>query len=136
MIDYMFYLREPGYGSSWKCGISAVSNVRNRLGNYQTAIGPERTAVFNHVFLGSEFNIRKLEEKFKLRFASKILSVSIGNSEWISYTTEQELLAAVKFYREDYLIKCEPLPSNMLPLTPDNMAEFHSTVTALNLMVS
>jgi hypothetical protein len=119
---YVFYLRYPGFGSSWKCGISSSSSIWSRIGSYQNAFGPEYKEQWNHIWVGTEKQIRFLESKFKERFEDKIIGGDAGFSEWITKTNEDELLEAVRYFREDYFIKFIDVPSEFKPLNKDLIA--------------
>lgn len=120
---YVFYLRNPGFGTSWKCGISGSAGLWSRLGTYQNAFGPDYKENWKHIWIGSEKQIRLLEEKYKERFADKIIGGDAGYSEWITKTNEEELLEAVRFFREEYFIKCLDVPDEFKPFTADKIAE-------------
>ena len=119
---YVFYLRHPGFGSSWKCGISSSSSIWTRIGSYQNAFGPEYKEHWKHIWVGTEKQIRLLESKFKERFEDKITGGDAGFSEWITNTNEEELLEAVRYFREDYFIKCVDVPAEFKPLDRDLIA--------------
>ena len=114
-MNYIFYLRYPGFGSSWKCGISGINSAWSRLGSYQNAFGPEYKEQWKHIFVGDAKHIKLLESKFKERFADRILGDEAGYSEWITKTSEEELLSAVKFFRDEYCIKFVDVPEEFKP---------------------
>lgn len=130
-IDYIFYLRNPGFGNSWKCGISSISNAWSRLGTYQNAFGPEYKENWKHIFIGESRQIKMLERKFKQRYSDKISGGDAGYSEWITDITEEELLGAVKFFRDECFIKFYDVPDELLPFTSDYVDELKEYVAGL-----
>lgn len=118
----IFYLRNPGFGSSWKVGISKKGAVWSRLGTYQNAFGPEYKENWKYIWIGSRKQIELLEEKMKEHFDDRIEGGDAGYSEWVKNTSEEELLEAVRFYREEFFIKVHDVPEELHTFTSDKIA--------------
>lgn len=120
---YVFYLRNPGFGTSWKCGISGSTGLWSRFGSYQNAFGPEYKEKWRHIWIGKENHIKLLEQKFKEHYTDQITGGDAGYSEWISGISEEELLKTVQFYRDEYFIKFVDVPDEFKPFTADLIPE-------------
>lgn len=91
------------------------------MGTYQNAFGPEYQENWKHIWIGSEKQIRLLEEKYKDHFSDRIVGGDAGYSEWITNTSEEYLLDMVKFFREEYFIKFMDVPEHLKPFTSDKI---------------
>ena len=117
----LFYLRNPLNTPHWKGGGSKLQNAYSRLGTYQNAFGPEYKESWKHIWIGSEKQIDYLEEIFHQYWDSQIENIDVGNSEWVSNVSEDEVVSSVQMIREEYFIKVQDVPQEFKPFTIDKI---------------
>lgn len=93
-LRWMYAFRDPFGSGDIKVGIT--SNPRMRLGVYQCAYSARsHKACFDYVWEGPPQQIEKLEQVLKQQYNWQIESDSLGESEWITETTLEEIISIV-----------------------------------------
>jgi len=93
MIDYGFYIKcSPIDRSAYKIGIFAMKHADVRIGGYQNSFGPTYKERFEHIWVGTQADIRELERLLKIKFRNKIAGNMRGYTEWVQDITYEELV--------------------------------------------
>lgn len=122
MAKKWFYLFIDPLGSGdIKPGIT--SHPRSRLGSYQCAYSRNsHTACFNFVWVGPSNQIDRLEAVLKEQFKWDIESDVLGESEWISGVTLEEVMQSIEAVIDGWKFHIKPLDFQF-PVTMDDLED-------------
>lgn len=124
-MNLLYIFQDPLGSNDSKAGKTSHPDVR--LGVYQNSYSARsHLAQFDYAFYGSKKSINNLEKAIKAEFDWDIEQDGRGFSEWISYHTSYEVLEKVKQIIDGYRFKVYMVPSEYLPLTVDNLADFRN----------
>lgn len=105
---WMYAFNDPFGNGDIKVGIT--SNPRMRLGVYQCAYSARsHRACFDFVWEGPSAQIEKLEKELKLKYDWQIENDSLGESEWITDTTLEEIIDMVNELIKGWRLHVAPL---------------------------
>lgn len=108
MAKWLYAFRDPLGSGDIKIGIT--SNPRSRLGSYQCAYSRKKhTACFDFVWTGPEKQIDRLESVLKEQYKWDIESDVLGESEWVSDITLEEVISAVNSVINGWKFHIAPL---------------------------
>lgn len=105
---WMYAFKDPFGSGDIKIGIT--SNPKMRLGVYQCAYSAKsHRACFDYVWEGPSAQIEKLEQQLKLNYNWQIESDSLGESEWVTDTSLEEIISIVDKLVQGWRFHIAPL---------------------------
>jgi hypothetical protein len=119
MAKWLYAFKDPLGSGDIKIGIT--SNPRSRLGSYQCAYSAKRhKACFNYVWTGPQKQIDRLESVLKEQYKWDIASDVLGESEWVTDKTLEEIIQSVDSVIFGWKFHITPLEIEF-PVTMDDV---------------
>lgn len=127
----IFYIFQDPMGiDSCKAGLTSSPAVR--LGVYQNSYSARsHIAQFDYAFVGTKNAISKLESRVKQDFDWDIERDGRGFSEWIDFHTNKQVLEKVQEIINSCHYKVQAVPTELLPITVDNLDDIQDWVDSL-----
>ena len=117
--QWLYIFQDPLGSNDVKIGIT--SNPKIRLGSYQCAYSKKsHTACFDFVWEGPSDQIHKLESALKNKYHWDIASDRMGESEWISDISLDDLISAVNEEILGWRFHIKPLDA-VFPIISDDI---------------